>query len=219
MQFIYKIISWIFVPLMMPVYTLAVMFFTETVSKTSIDIKENPFLMNPYLKIVTLIIFFILLVIAPGLSLIIMQKNRQIESIELDNRRERSIPILITGFYSFVLTIILFKQLSILYFPVIIHSIAVLGVVSSLVAFIITLRAKISLHALASGLSAGTIIYYFYYFYIPNITVLLTVILIGGLIMTARYGLKKHTINQLISGYLIGLLLSFTTLTIVKTLL
>ncbi len=216
MKLFYQIVSWAFVPLMMPIYTLLVLFNVETTNRSAVDIKDNLFLMSSSLQWIILSIFFILTFLAPAFSLLLLKRNNKIKSIELDYREERTIPILITGFYSLLLSFVLFKQLSPQYFSVIFHSLAVLGFVSTLFAFVITLFTKISIHAMGASLSTGSIIYCYIHFYIPNMYVLIAVILTGGLIMTSRYVLNKHTISQLVGGYVLGLILSLVTFPIVN---
>ena len=215
MKLFHQFISWAFVPLIMPIYTLLVLYNVETTSRSAVDMKDNLFMMSPTLQWVILAIFFILTFLAPGLSLLLLKRKNKIKSIELDHREERSLPILITGFYSLLLSFVLFRQLSPQYFSVIFHAIAVLGFVSTFFAFFITLYTKISIHAMGASLATGTLIYCYSLFYISNIWVLIIAILIGGLIMTARDALNKHTIPQLVGGYVLGLTLSLTTLPIV----
>lgn len=203
-------------PLFVPIYTLIILMFTETASRDALSIKENVYLLPLSFKYIVLSIFIILVVVAPGLSLLIMKKNEQVESIELDNQRERLFPILVTAFYSFVLTLILFKQIDTRYFPTLFHGIAILGVISATLSAVINLMIKMSLHALSMGMSVGILIYAYHTFYIANLSILIGIILLSGIVMTARYVLKKHSLQELILGYSLGICLSFITLTLVK---
>lgn len=208
MKNIAQFISWAFNPLIMPTYTLAVLFYTPTYSKTALDLRDNLFAMNGKIKLVFIALFFFILFLAPLGSLLMMKRHDQIESIELNKRKERLWPILITGFYSLILLAILLKQLNVNYFPFIFHAIAFLGVISSLVAYFLTRLFKLSLHALGVGMSAGVMMYAYIHFVIPQLWILLVVILHGGMVMSARYFLQKHNMAQLISGYLIGIILT-----------
>lgn len=203
-----QIISWVFNPLIVPVYTLGLLFTILTLNRNSLDIKDNLFLINPILKWVFLGLFFLLIFLAPGISLLILKRNKQIESIELNNRKERGWPILITGFYSLILAYILFRQLSPKYFPIFFHALAVLGIISAIVAYLLTRIYKISMHAMGMGLACGIILFDYIHFFIPSLFPLLSVILISGVVMSARYILQKHTLFELVSGYLLGITLS-----------
>lgn len=216
MRVLSQLISWLFVPLLVPSMTLLLLFNLEAASKTAVDLKDNLFIMNNSLQFYILIIFLLLTCIAPGVSILIMKRKGRVKSIELNDREERTFPIIITGFYAILLAIVLFKQLPIRYFPFIFHAMAVLGIVSSLVALAISQFTKISLHAMTASMAAGTVIFYYAHFYVPNIWILLLVILLGGVVMSARYYLRKHTLAQLVSGYLIGLILSLSMFSIVN---
>lgn len=219
MKRFYQIISWVFTPLFMPVFTLYVLFQLEASSKNALDMKDNLYLLPSSMKWIILSVFFILTFLAPSLSLLIMQRKKIIDSVELNHREERSLPILITGGYTLLLTVFVFRQLPSIYFSTIFHTIGILGIVSAIVAYIITLYVKMSLHAFGAALATGTLIYYYTRFFVPDITVLIAFIILGGIIMTARLQLGKHTIGQLVGGYTLGLFLALSTFPIVNYLI
>lgn len=219
MKNISQTISWVFNPLILPTYTIALLFYTPTYARQALDIKDNIFEMNDRLKWVFIALFFFILFLAPLGSLLIMKKNEQIESIELNHRKERFWPILITGFYSLILFFILYKQLNTKYFSFIFHAIALLGIVSSVFAYLSTRLFKISLHALGVGMTLGIVIFQYMHFYIDQPWTLIGVVLLGGIIMSARYYLKKHNLAQLLSGYTMGITLSLFVLIFSRILL
>lgn len=216
---IYQLISWIFTPLFMPVFTLYVLFQLEASSKNALDMKNNLFLLPSSMKWIILSVFFILTFLAPSLSLLIMQRKKIIASIELNEREERSFPILLTGFYTLLLTFFVFNQLPTQYFSTIFHTIGILGIVSAVVAYIITLYVKMSIHAFGASLATGTLIYYYDRFFVPDIRPLIAFIILGGIIMTARLQLGKHTVGQLVGGYTLGLILALSIFPIVNYLI
>src|SRR5690606_10014784 len=138
-------------------------------SKNALDMKNNLFLLPSSMKWIILSVFFILTFLAPSLSLLIMQRKKIIASIELNHREERSFPILLTGFYTLLLTFFVFNQLPTQYFSTIFHTIGILGIVSAVVAYIITLYVKMSIHAFGASLATGTLIYYYDRFFVPDI--------------------------------------------------
>jgi membrane-associated phospholipid phosphatase len=69
---------------------------------------------------------------------------------------------------------------------------------------------------MGASLMLGTLVCYYQQFLIPNILILVGVVLLGGVIMASRYLLGKHTLTQLISGYLVGLFISVITITLIQ---
>ena len=99
------VISWVFMPLFMPVLALVTVFYTPSFS--SYCFEENCLYNLPDgYKLGTIVLFSVLTIVAPGVSLIFLKSQGVIDSVELETPKERNIPIIImllygVGLYTF----------------------------------------------------------------------------------------------------------------------
>ena len=143
----------------------------------------------------------------PVLSLAILRFIGTINSFTLKNRQERVIPF----FY-----IALFYGLTAYYFSSqmivteLTAGIFILTAIMIFAAAVITTFWQISAHALGMGGLTGTMLVVNMIFPGPQVkNLLLLVILIAGLVMSARLRLQAHTPAQVYTGFLLGLFISF----------
>lgn len=206
------IISIIFHPLLMLTYMLVLLM-----------------MINPYLFGVhnvsgnTPLILFVFLstFIIPGFAVVLMKQIGFIESIQMHDRLERTGPYIITGiFYLWM-----FKNF--LENPNIpsAYTIFVLGsTIGLFLAFFINIFSKISAHAVGMGGLVGMVLISLFKFsyndFIIDIpimglmrcnmnTLLMTVIIIAGVVGSARLVLNAHEPRDLYGGYLIGFVAQF----------
>ena len=208
MQFFYRLISIIFHPLLILSYALMFLL-----------------LINPYVfsvqdyKAKALILFSIIMlsVVFPALSIFMMRGLGLIKSLEMKDKKERIVPLIITGiFYLWLFVNIKNNTLVPLAFKIF-----VLGATVSLfLAFFINNFSKISLHTVGmGGLFAIVFIIRYNFSYESFIIdsrslgiyeihfnfIVLIIIVISGLVGTARLALKAHNIKDVYAGYMVGL--------------
>ncbi len=151
----------------------------------------------------------LLTVVMPIISLVILVRNKFVSSFSLPEQNERTGPFLITAFY-YCLFYVLLKKLP--------PSIAsweyysmMLGAISTLVLVtIINLKIKISAHTagyaglvgIYMGLVSNDVI-------ILDQFVLTTLIILTGLIATARLSLGAHRQSEIYLGAVVGFLCEF----------
>jgi len=180
---------------------------------------------NPYLfgvnkvgdsSFLILMVFFSTVFI-PGVAIIMMKLLGLIESIELRDRQERIGPYIITGlFYLWMFRTLLDNPNIPIAFKIF-----VLGATIALfVAFFINLFSKISMHTVGmGGLLAMVLITMFQYshgafwvdfsafkFQMSMTQLLMVVILLCGMVGTARLLLKAHDPQEIYGGYFIGII-------------
>jgi membrane-associated phospholipid phosphatase len=97
--------------------------------------------------------------------------------------------------------------------PEVIFSLPWAGVLASAIAGLINRYEKISLHAMGAGMLFGFIVAYYKTQVIFDVDLIIGVAILGGLIMSARMYLGKHTLRQSIMGYLLGFFTVFLMLT------
>ena len=103
-----KFISWIFLPLFIPLIAL---FLTMYIPSEEKDLSSpSLFFLADEIKNQLILLFFIFGTLAPGFSFILMYRRQLISTIEMDEKTERVIPLLIVFSYSLILFLLfLFK--------------------------------------------------------------------------------------------------------------
>jgi membrane-associated phospholipid phosphatase len=201
MVIIARFLSFITLPLFAPLYALVLVMFIESQPRTFL-IFDSLYHYPVAVKYSFLYLFLIFVVIAPGLSILMLRFNKSISSLSLDVQQERQMPIAIMTFYCIVLYGMMLYQDA--FVPRVLKSMALGGFISSFAAFWINRRFKISLHAIGAGALFGFIFGYFLEMEYFKFYVIIIAILFGVLTLTARLVLEKHSLQQLFYGYLLG---------------
>ncbi len=186
-----KIISAIFHPLLVPTYALLMLINLQTHTMLALPVD--------YRYIIVAFVFLTTFVL-PSIIIFILLKFDKIKSLEMSSQQERILPMIIIAgaFYG---TYYLLKQTSI-------TGIMALFMVGAtmlvLIALMINYITKISLHMTAWGGMFGTFLGLALTFHY-NLTLLLyLIIIVIGIIGTARLRLNAHTPAQVYSGFLLG---------------
>ena len=211
MKFLSNLISWIFLPLFMPVYALLLTMYIPSLEEGSFQ-NKTIYLLDPRLKLALLGIFFLFSFLAPAISLVILKRNNKISNLEIDNRSERFIPILITAIYSAVLAWFLIAKTPSGILPAAIYLLPAGGTVAILLVLFITRFDKISLHALGVGMLMGFLIAYFQTQAQFQLGILFLATILSGVVMSARLYLGKHNLRQCLMGYFLGMLVIYLTI-------
>lgn len=188
-----NILSWIFVPLMMPVYGILLIFNLSILSLTSTSTK----------------VFFTLTVfganfVLPMLMVVLLKKMGLINDIGLNGRRERLVPYIIT-------MVCLLGTGWFLYFkgaPLWVGMFFAGGALAALINLIVNFRWKISAHAAGiAGIVAMLIQITKEGFPMPGMTMWIAAsIIMAGLLGSARVWLGRHTLLQVLAGTAVGFL-------------
>ena len=137
--------------------------------------------------------------ILPILSVAILALNSKFD-LSMENSRDRIIPLMSSSVF-YYLGYVLLGRMKV--FPVF-KLFLVASVLVIIVLLLISFRWKISNHMAAVGGMTGTIFALSFRSGTNPIFAILIVILISGLVGTARLVLKKHDFKQLIAGYILG---------------
>ena len=92
MKFTAKLISWVFLPLFMPLYALLLTMYIPSIEEGFYQ-ENTIYWMNSNLKIAVLSLYFLFSFLAPALSLVFLKKSKLISNFEIDDKNERRIPI------------------------------------------------------------------------------------------------------------------------------
>lgn len=208
-----EIISWVFMPLFMPMYGLLIAMYVPGISISATIERGNMYTMYPAHKLYILLLYFVLTCLAPGFSLLILKKNETISDIEVERKEERKWPATLTALYCLILGVFLNLNLS----GGIVHDYILAlpwaGFFCSIIALAVSRFFKISLHAMGAGILFGFFICYYSLQIQYPVYILLTVALLGGVIMSARLYLQKHTVKEVLIGYVTGVLITVADLT------
>ncbi len=210
-------LSYVFHPLFITVLGLYFLFSIETrpISYDRLDALYN---FPDQLKLFTYIVFGILTVIAPLLSLLIMYANKMIKILTLEKREERIYPFILISFYYLLAYIYLRTKVPIDYqHPALVGFL--FGVLVLFVTcFIINFFVKVSLHAASIFGFAGMLMGYsqtqlaVYEDAGPtNLFIILYVIILAGVVAAGRIYLKAHTLSEILFGAIVGFLILFMT--------
>jgi membrane-associated phospholipid phosphatase len=196
-------VSWVFLPLLMPIYGLIIVMYVPSVEQSFFQ--ENTLFWMPNAhKIAVLTLFFVFSFLAPGISIFMLKKSNVIATIEMDDRKDRKKPIILTAVYALVLNLFLWIKAPENLLPKIIYALPWAGLLCTIIAGIITKYDKISLHGMGVGMFFSFLCYYYntqveFYF-----EIIVIAILVSGLVMSARLYLHKHTLKQVINGFFLG---------------
>lgn len=193
-------ISWVFVPLFMPIYALLILMYVP--SREDILFNDDSLYYLPQeVKWPLLVIFFIFSILGPGLTLVYLKKKNIISNIEIDDKKERLIPLLITAGYCLILYLFFIFSDNITYLPRYIFGLPLSGFITISLFAWINFYTKISLHACGAGILTGIIFAYCAHSIYFQFNLLLIAVFISGFVLSARVYLNKHTLPQVIYGF------------------
>jgi hypothetical protein len=186
-----KVFSVVFHPLLMLVYGLVIIFTAPTLfGYLPVEVKKILFLIvsvnNVFLP-VSLMPFFM--------------HRHIITSWTIDDRKERTIPLILTTALYGATSYIIFRYQIPLFLKTYIFSALFL----SLIVTVINLWWKISLHSVGAGALLGIVLILSFRTHTPLIGYLILVILANGLILSSRLRLNYHNPAQVWIGFLTGL--------------
>jgi len=187
-----RIISVIFHPFLIPIYGLVIIFMAPTLyNYIPFQVKKLMILIvlvNNVLLPLSLIPFFV--------------HNNLIRSWFMNERKDRIIPLIISTILYIVTTYIIFK----FQVPFFLKSFFLAAAFLSLIATLINLRWKISLHSIGAGAILALVLVLSFKMYTPLLWYLIPAIIIVGLILSSRLQLDLHNPGQVWSGFMTGFL-------------
>ncbi|MFN5168923.1 MAG: hypothetical protein ACK5DD_04820 [Cyclobacteriaceae bacterium] len=151
---------------------------------------------------------FLLTFVLPAVNLLILRSFGTISSLTLFNRSERLMPFVFIGVIYVIATVFFFWRLS---FLVNLNKVMLIVTIMILVATIVTLFFKMSIHSLAMGGVAGILIPLNQASETGALLVPTAVALaLTGAVMSARLALHAHTFREVWHGAWVGLLIGIT---------
>jgi hypothetical protein len=194
-----NIITYLFHPLLMATYGCLIIFFclTDTIYFVFTPLK---------LKLILTLTVFAFTFLLPVLNLLILYKLNYVSSLKIENRKERTFPLIMTALCYFGLFYMIY-DFNI--WPAI--KLFVLGGgICILFAAIINMWWQISAHMIGIGGLFGVLLAICYYMQMPVLTAISIILLLAGCIGSARLFLQAHTPNQVYIGFIFGCAVQFS---------
>ena len=139
-------------------------------------------------------------VIFPLLTTVLMVRLDFVGGIKLPKREDRILPLIATMiFYIWTLVSMRAMQPPILFLQMMFGA-----TISLILAFIINLKVKISLHAIGAGNLVGIILFIIFQTHYQILWLLIIGLVVAGFIGTARLYLNAHNKLEVMLGYFIG---------------
>ena len=190
MNTFFKIITYIFQPLLIPTYGIILL------------MQLSLFQLFPtsyrLFAIAGTVLFTCIL---PSLPILFMMKNRQISDIFISKREERTMPYLFSLLAYIFWVLFLWRTLQ---FPMEFVLLAIGSIVSVVRMVFINLKWKISAHTAGMGGLIGGIFGVAFVAAINPVWIITAAIIIAGLVAISRILLKAHTLSQVIGGFFLG---------------
>lgn len=187
-----NIISWILHPMLMPTYALLLIFNHDAFFVL---------LLPERLKLVLTGLIVANTLILPLIFIWMMKRRGIISSYQLPERGERTFPFTVTALFYFA-TWFMMQNLGL---PGVYYIFVLGGAALIIVAAIINLFWKISIHALGIGGLTGGFLGLNYQMLIDSTMLILLLIFLSGLVGYARLKLNTHNQTQVYVGYVAGI--------------
>ena len=193
-----QLISIIFHPMLMPLLALHL---------TLLVLPSLAFTLSQNLLLIYGILVFSTMVL-PLASIFWLMRKGQVNSLEMSNHKERSLPLFKTGIW---MSIGYYLLQELLFYTPILKAELLGAIIIILIAAIVSKFWKISLHLLGIGGIVGVFIA-LQIMHGGFLYILLLFILLSGLLGVARIKQKAHNYAQVYVGFLLGLSVELITL-------
>lgn len=170
---------------------------------------DSLFYFPPEAKQAVLYMFFIFSAIAPGLSFYILRKRNVISTIDMEDQRERNIPMFIMLAYCLLLYFLFTYKFADGQLPKYIYALPLAGVFVTITFTFINRWIKISLHGGGAGILTGFLFAYAVDQIYFQFLVLIFAVIASGLTIAARLYLQKHTPREVYTGWSLAVLITF----------
>ena len=208
MKILAEVLSWVFLPLLMPVYGLLLAMYVPS-NQDYLFNEDSLFFLRDEAKLAILYMFMIFSVIAPGLAFVLLHKWKIITTIDMENQRERNIPMFIMLTFCLILYFLFLVKAQNNILPKFIYALPLSGVFVTVIYTYINRWIKISLHGGGAGILTGFLFAYAVEQAEFRFWILIFAIVASGLTIGARLYLKKHTQTEVYTGWSLAVLMTF----------
>ncbi len=199
LRIFFKVVSYVFHPLLMATYgTVLFLWAFPNIEVPALTEGDDIIRTPQHLTISIFVNTFIM----PAVAILMMKALGFIRSVEMHNKKERIIPFVAA--MTFYIWAFLAVKDYFSYMPYI-YTVFILGtLISIILSFLITLFYKLSIHMVGISGMLVAVMLMMMNSTKPMLNVFLAVIILNGLIATARLYLKAHTIKEIYVGFMVG---------------
>ena len=194
-----KLLSYILHPLLMPLYSVLLVMQLNTYISYSV---------SPQLQRIIFLLVFITTAAFPVLTAMILLQKGMIRSFEMSTVVERRIPFLMAAICYFVCYYLLLR----LPVPRMLCLMVLGAAITVSIAWLLSYRWKVSIHMIGIGGMTGLLFGLSQVLNAGLEVLIMLVILVSGLLGTARMQLGAHTPAQIYAGYGIGFIIEWMIL-------
>ena len=159
-------------------------------------------------KGIVLGIVYCFTILTPTITIFLFRKINGFARQDLSERKKRYVPILLT-IISYVFCLLMMRKLNI---PWYMTGIIFVSLVISIICILVNLKWKLSEHMAGMGGIIGGLVSFSALFSYNPVVWLCLFILIAGILGSARIVLGHHTLGEVLSGFVVGLVCSFLIL-------
>ena len=159
-------------------------------------------------KGIVLGIVYCFTILTPTITIFLFRKINGFARQELSERKKRYVPILLT-IISYVFCLLMMRKLNIHWYMT---GIIFVSLVISIICILVNLKWKLSEHMAGMGGIIGGLVSFSALFSYNPVVWLCLFILIAGILGSARIVLGHHTLGEVLSGFVVGLVCSFLIL-------
>jgi len=184
-----RITSWVFHPFLIPSLGFLLLL------NSGFYFAILPWTVKQYI----LLVVFLSTCVLPAISIGLLALNPKFD-VNMEKSTDRILPLILTSLYYYLGYLIL-RRLPV--FPIY-NFFLISSVLVQIALLIVSMRWKISAHLAAIGGLVGGFLGLSIRLHENPVAMLIGLILIGGLVGTARLMLQKHTSQQVYAGFLLG---------------
>ena len=192
----------------MPVYGLLLAMYVPSEQDYFFN-EESIYYLPQAAKLAILYMFFIFSILAPALSFLILHRRKIITTIDMENQRERNIPMFIMLAYCLVLYLLFVFKAQDGVLPKYIYALPLACVLVTGSYTYINRWIKISLHAGGAGIFTGFLMAYASQQAEHQFWILPMAVILSAAIISARLFLGKHRPIEVYTGWGIATVVTF----------
>lgn len=209
MKLFSQIISWVFIPLLTPIYGLLLALYVPSSAGFYAFNSDCLYTELDARKWAVVVMFTFFTALVPAVAYVNMRARGYITTIEMDDRKERNAPIIIMFLSCLALFVAFLFMIRGIAVPKYLFSLPLSGMVAALALYFLTQWKKVSMHAAGVGIMTGFLLEYSLQMEQFQFWTIIVAVLLSGLVGSARIYLGKHTLLEVFIGWITGTFLTF----------